>query len=88
MGSPPPTGSWSAATAAGSARSSARSGPGPGGRVVGSFATLDGVLVARAALGDWSPEVTQVGIARGVAAGRGLRLRSEDPVFVVSAAPP
>jgi precorrin-6Y C5,15-methyltransferase (decarboxylating) len=57
----------------------------PGGRVVCSFATLDGVLVARAALGDWSPEVTQVGVARGVPAGRGLRLRAEDPVFVVSA---
>jgi precorrin-6Y C5,15-methyltransferase (decarboxylating) len=60
----------------------------PGGRVVGSFATLDGVLVARAALGDWSPEVIQVGVARGVPAGRGLRLRSEDPVFVVSAERP
>jgi precorrin-6Y C5,15-methyltransferase (decarboxylating) len=57
----------------------------PGGQVVCSFATLDGVLVARAALGDWSPEVTQVGVARGVPAGRGLRLRAEDPVFVVSA---
>jgi precorrin-6B C5,15-methyltransferase / cobalt-precorrin-6B C5,C15-methyltransferase len=60
----------------------------PGGRVVGSFATLDGVLVARAALGDWSPEVTQVSIARGVPAGRAMRLRSEDPVFVVSARRP
>jgi len=59
-----------------------------GGRVVCSFATLDGVLVARAALGDWSPEVVQVSVARGVPAGRGLRLRSEDPVFVVSAARP
>jgi precorrin-6Y C5,15-methyltransferase (decarboxylating) len=59
-----------------------------GGRLVCSFATLDGVLVARAALGDWSPEVTQVGVARGVPAGRGLRLRAEDPVFVVSATRP
>jgi precorrin-6Y C5,15-methyltransferase (decarboxylating) len=60
----------------------------PGGRVVCSFATLDAVLVARAALGDWSPEVTQVSVARGVPAGRGLRLRAEDPVLVVSAARP
>ncbi|HEY2705425.1 MAG TPA: precorrin-6y C5,15-methyltransferase (decarboxylating) subunit CbiE [Candidatus Dormibacteraeota bacterium] len=60
----------------------------PGGRVVGSFATLDAVLVARAALGDWSPEVSQLSVARGVAAGRGLRLRAEDPVFVVSATRP
>jgi precorrin-6B C5,15-methyltransferase / cobalt-precorrin-6B C5,C15-methyltransferase len=57
----------------------------PGGRLVGSFATLDAVLIARAALGDWSPEVSQLSVARGVAAGRGLRLRAEDPVFVVSA---
>ncbi len=60
----------------------------PGGRVVCSFATLDAVLIARAALGDWSPEVTQVSIARGVPAGRGLRLRAEDPVLVVSAVRP
>ncbi|HEX3607187.1 MAG TPA: precorrin-6y C5,15-methyltransferase (decarboxylating) subunit CbiE [Candidatus Dormibacteraeota bacterium] len=60
----------------------------PGGRVVGSFATLDGVLVARAALGDWTPEVSQVSIARGIPAGRGLRLRAEDPVYVVSAERP
>jgi precorrin-6B methylase 2 len=60
----------------------------PGGRLVGSFATLDAVLVARAALGGWSPEVCQVAVSRGVAAGRGLRLDAEDPVFVVSAARP
>jgi precorrin-6Y C5,15-methyltransferase (decarboxylating) CbiT subunit len=60
----------------------------PGGRLVGSFATLDAVLIARAALGDWSPEVSQLSVARGVAAGRGLRLRAEDPVFVVSATRP
>jgi precorrin-6B C5,15-methyltransferase / cobalt-precorrin-6B C5,C15-methyltransferase len=60
----------------------------PGGRLVCSFATLDGVLVARAALSGWSPEVVQLGVARGVAAGRSLRLRAEDPVFVVTAAPP
>ena len=59
----------------------------PAGRLVCSFATLDAVLVARAALSGWDPEVVQVVVARGVAAGRGLRLRSEDPVFVVSAGP-
>jgi precorrin-6Y C5,15-methyltransferase (decarboxylating) len=60
----------------------------PGGRLVGSFATLDAVLIARAALGDWTPEVSQLSVARAVAAGRGLRLRAEDPVFVVSATRP
>lgn len=60
----------------------------PGGRVVCSFATLDAVLIARAALGDWTPEVTQVSVARGVPAGRGLRLHAEDPVVVVSAVRP
>ena len=60
----------------------------PGGRMVGSFATLDAVLFARAALGGWEPEVVQVGVARGVTAGRGLRLRAEDPVFVVGARRP
>jgi precorrin-6Y C5,15-methyltransferase (decarboxylating) len=60
----------------------------PGGRVACSFATLDGVLIARAALGDWSPEVVQVSVARGTPAGRVVRLRSEDPVFVVSAERP
>jgi precorrin-6B C5,15-methyltransferase / cobalt-precorrin-6B C5,C15-methyltransferase len=60
----------------------------PGGRLVCSLATLDAVLVARAALGGWSPDVCQVSVARGAAAGRGLRLRAEDPVVVVSAARP
>jgi precorrin-6B C5,15-methyltransferase / cobalt-precorrin-6B C5,C15-methyltransferase len=60
----------------------------PGGRLVCSLATLDAVLVARAALGGWSPEVCQVAVARGAGAGRGLRLRAEDPVFVVGAARP
>jgi precorrin-6B methylase 2 len=65
-----------------------RAGMRPGGRLVCSFATLDAVLVARAALGGWSPDVCQVAVAHGAAAGRGLRLRAEDPVFVVSAARP
>lgn len=60
----------------------------PGGRVVCSLATLEGVAGARAALAGWDPEVTQVGVARGVSAGRGLRLRAEDPVFLVSATAP
>jgi precorrin-6B C5,15-methyltransferase / cobalt-precorrin-6B C5,C15-methyltransferase len=57
----------------------------PGGRVVAHFATLDGVLVARATLGGWSPQVTALNVARGVEAGRSLRLEAEDPVFIVSA---
>jgi precorrin-6B C5,15-methyltransferase / cobalt-precorrin-6B C5,C15-methyltransferase len=60
----------------------------PGGRVVAHFATLDGVLVARASLGGWSPQVTALNIARGVDAGRSLRLQAEDPVFLVSAEAP
>ncbi|TMC50774.1 MAG: precorrin-6y C5,15-methyltransferase (decarboxylating) subunit CbiE [Chloroflexi bacterium] len=59
----------------------------PGGTVVCSFATLDGVLVARVSLGDWNPEVVQLSVARGAAAGRSLRLAAEDPVFIVSAGP-
>jgi precorrin-6Y C5,15-methyltransferase (decarboxylating) len=60
----------------------------PGGRVVAHFATLDGVLVARATLGGWSPQVTALNVARGVEAGRSLRLQAEDPVFLVSAEVP
>ncbi len=60
----------------------------PGGRVVCHFATLDGVLIARATLGGWSPQVTALNVARGVDAGRSLRLRAEDPVFLVSAGAP
>jgi precorrin-6B C5,15-methyltransferase / cobalt-precorrin-6B C5,C15-methyltransferase len=60
----------------------------PGGRVVAHFATLDGVLIARAALGGWSPQVTALNVARGVDAGKSLRLRAEDPVFIVSAEAP
>jgi precorrin-6B C5,15-methyltransferase / cobalt-precorrin-6B C5,C15-methyltransferase len=60
----------------------------PGGRVVAHFATLDGVLIARATLGGWSPRVTALNVARGVDAGRSLRLRAEDPVFLVSAEAP
>lgn len=60
----------------------------PGGRVVGSFATLDAVLVARACLGDWDVRVSQIAVSRGVPAGRGIRLRAEDPVFVVGAERP
>jgi precorrin-6Y C5,15-methyltransferase (decarboxylating) len=60
----------------------------PGGRLVCSLATLDAVLVARASLGGWSPEVSQVSVARGVEAGRSLRLHALEPVFVVAAARP
>jgi len=60
----------------------------PGGRVVAHFATLDGVLVARATLGGWSPQVTALNVARGVDAGKSLRLHAEDPVFLVSAEAP
>lgn len=60
----------------------------PGGRVVCHFATLDGVLVARATLGGWSPQVIALNVARGVDAGRSLRLRAEDPVFLVTAEAP
>ncbi|HEV7678287.1 MAG TPA: precorrin-6y C5,15-methyltransferase (decarboxylating) subunit CbiE [Candidatus Dormibacteraeota bacterium] len=60
----------------------------PGGRLVAHFATLDGVLVARATLGGWSPQVTALNVARGVDAGRSLRLHAEDPVFLVSAEAP
>jgi precorrin-6Y C5,15-methyltransferase (decarboxylating) len=60
----------------------------PGGRVVGHFATLDGVLIARATLGGWSPQVTALNVARGVDAGKSLRLQAEDPVFLVSAEAP
>ena len=60
----------------------------PGGRVVAHFATLDGVLIARATLGGWSPQVTALNVARGVDAGKSLRLQAEDPVFLVSAERP
>lgn len=60
----------------------------PGGCVVAHFATLDGVLIARATLGGWSPQVTALNVARGVDAGRSLRLAAEDPVFLVSAEAP
>ena len=60
----------------------------PGGRVVAHFATLDGVLVARATLGGWSPQVTALNVARGVEAGKSVRLEAEDPVFIVSAEAP
>ena len=60
----------------------------PGGRVVGHFATLDGVFIARATFGGWSPEVIAVNVARGVDAGKAVRLRAEDPVFIVSAEAP
>jgi len=60
----------------------------PGGRVVAHFATLDGVLIARAALGGWSPQVTALNVARGVEAGKSVRLRAEDPVFLVHAERP
>jgi precorrin-6Y C5,15-methyltransferase (decarboxylating) len=60
----------------------------PGGRAVAHFATIDGVLVARASLGGWSPQVTSLNVARGVDAGRSLRLHAEDPVFLVSAEAP
>jgi precorrin-6B C5,15-methyltransferase / cobalt-precorrin-6B C5,C15-methyltransferase len=63
----------------------------PGGRVVAHFATLDGVIVARSALGGWSPQVVAVNVARGVdvpGAHSSVRLRAEDPVFLVSAEAP
>ena len=60
----------------------------PGGRVVAHFATLDGVLVARATLGGWAPHVTALNVSRGVEAGRSVRLKAEDPVFVVCAEAP
>ena len=60
----------------------------PGGRVVAHFATIDGVLIARASLGGWSPQVTALNVARGVDAGRSVRLQAEDPVFLVSAEAP
>ena len=60
----------------------------PGGRVVAHFATLDGVLIARATLGGWTPQVTSLNVARGVDAGKSLRLQAEDPVFLVSAEAP
>jgi len=49
----------------------------PGGRVVAHFATLDGVLIARATLGGWSPQVTALNVARGVEAGKSVRLQAE-----------
>jgi precorrin-6Y C5,15-methyltransferase (decarboxylating) len=60
----------------------------PGGRVVAHFATLDGVLIARATLGGWSPQTTCVNVARGADAGKSVRLRAEDPVFLVHAERP
>jgi precorrin-6Y C5,15-methyltransferase (decarboxylating) len=64
----------------------------PGGRVVAHFATLDGVVVARAALGGWSPQVVALNVARGVevpgASRSSVRLQAEDPVFLVSAEAP
>jgi len=63
----------------------------PGGRVVAHFATLDGVIVARSALGGWSPQVVALNVARGVdvpGARASVRLRAEDPVFLVSAEAP
>jgi len=60
----------------------------PGGRVVAHFATLDGVLIARATLGGWSPQVTAINVSRGVEAGKSVRLQAEDPVFIVSAEAP
>jgi precorrin-6Y C5,15-methyltransferase (decarboxylating) len=60
----------------------------PGGRMVAHFATLDGVLIARATLGGWSPQVTALNVARGVDAGKSVRLQAEDPVFIVSAEAP
>jgi precorrin-6Y C5,15-methyltransferase (decarboxylating) len=60
----------------------------PGGRIVAHFATLDGVLIARATLGGWSPQVTALNVARGVDAGKSVRLQAEDPVFIVSAEAP
>jgi precorrin-6Y C5,15-methyltransferase (decarboxylating) len=60
----------------------------PGGRVVAHFATLDGVLIARATLSGWSPQVTALNVARGVDAGKSVRLQAEDPVFIVSAEAP
>jgi precorrin-6B C5,15-methyltransferase / cobalt-precorrin-6B C5,C15-methyltransferase len=64
----------------------------PGGRVVLHFATLDGVVIARSALGGWSPQVVALNVARGVEVPSGsrssLRLRAEDPVFLVSAEAP
>jgi len=60
----------------------------PGGRVVAHFATLDGVLIARATLGGWSPQVTALNVARGVDAGKSVRLQAEAPVFIVSAEAP
>jgi precorrin-6B C5,15-methyltransferase / cobalt-precorrin-6B C5,C15-methyltransferase len=60
----------------------------PGGRLVAHFATVDGVLIARATLGGWSPQVVALNVARGVDAGKSLRLEAEDPVFIVSAEAP
>jgi precorrin-6B C5,15-methyltransferase / cobalt-precorrin-6B C5,C15-methyltransferase len=63
----------------------------PGGRIVAHFATLDGVIVARSALGGWSPQVVALNVARGVdvpGAHSSVRLRAEDPVFLVSAEAP
>lgn len=60
----------------------------PGGRVVCHFATLDGVLIARATLGGWSPQTACISASRGAEAGKSLRLRAEDPVFLVSAEAP
>jgi precorrin-6Y C5,15-methyltransferase (decarboxylating) len=63
----------------------------PGGRVVAHFATLDGVIVARSALGGWSPQVVALNVARGVdvpGERTSLRLRAEDPVFLLHAEAP
>ena len=60
----------------------------PGGRLVGTLATIERVAPTLAALRAWSPELREVSIAHGVALAEGTRLQPANPVFLFAATRP
>ena len=59
-----------------------------GGRLVLNLVALERLAEVIAQLGVWSPEVTQVSIARGVAIAGATRMEALNPVYIVAATRP
>lgn len=60
----------------------------PGGRLVLNLVALERIGPAVEQLRDWTPEVTQVAIARGAAVGEATRLDALNPVWIIAATKP
>ena len=60
----------------------------PGGRIVGTLATIERVAPTLNALRVWSPELREVSVAHGVPLAGGTRLQPANPVFLFAATRP